>query len=781
MSVQVLPFQREAIVAVEDDWATGMHTLLVSLPTGAGKTIVGSEIARRHLTTHATPVLFLVHSDEILSQTVEKIHLVYDDASVGVIQQTRVEWHHPVVVASVWTLARHCAELPFIGLVISDEAHHAEARTWRDIYTAVGQRNPHFLHLGLTATPFRQDKQGQERGLAGIFERLSYSRSMFDLIAAGYLVHLRGICISIGTRLDAVRTHGEDFEEASLATMVNTPTRNQLVVESYHTYCPGRKAICFAVNVAHAQALMRAFCQRGIPAATLLGDIRIEERREIRQRFRTGDISALCTCGVVNEGYDEPSAEVSILARPTRSRRLYIQQAGRVARQWPSKTEGIVLDLVDATQRHRLVSMRELLTFYGLRHAEVQLAETTASSPRTDAVRAYGLTPHTISQIQSLAALSPIVREVDLFRLDAFAWHRAQNGSAYVTTLYDGAELGVVATEGEDLFDVVATFREGVFVRLLAQPTTLENALGCANAYVFDFGDWRLALRRAQWRTAVPTPGQQAALTRAWATRSDEMRRIVGDDRRPACRGDASGVISTVLVLRTIRTGTEENRTWALARFRERYGSERHDHRILDVTGSSDSPLVAALRRYYVELSQRQRTSFADFLCRTLERCTLHIEDTRLTVTGNAQTATYTAKQWTTIGEVLTRELSRVGDVEVVVVPPRDRDWIRSQPYRVLWQAVVTELALPSTQPIVVTGLPVWYYGTDRIVLEELVHQVFHAYNLRPRAVIVVPQPFGSFFDRILDRHGRLSSERDPDVHLGIIDIGHFTTDFVEV
>jgi len=295
------------------------------------------------------------------------------------------------------------------------------------------------------------------------------------------------------------------------------------------------------------------------------------------------------------------------------------------------------------------------------------------SSPRADAVRAYGLTPHTISQIQSLAALSPIVREVDLFRLDAFAWYRAQDGSAYVTTLYDGAELGVVATEGEDLFDVVATFREGVFVRLLAQPTTLENALGCANAYVFDFGDWRLASRRAQWRTAAPTPGQRAALTHAWVAHSDEMRRIVGNHRQPTCRGEASGVIGTLLVLRTLSTGTEQSRTWALTRFRERYGSERHDHRLLDVTGSSASPLVAALRRYYVELSRRQRTSFADFLRQTLERCALHIEDTQLTLTGGAQTATYTAKQWTTIGEVLTRELSRVGNVEVVVIPhPRD-------------------------------------------------------------------------------------------------------------
>jgi superfamily II DNA or RNA helicase len=670
MSVQLLPFQREAVVAVEHDWATDVRALLVSLPTGAGKTIVGSEIARRHVATHGTPVLVLVPSDEILGQTLDKIHLVCDGVSVGVIHQARVEWHHPILVASVWTLVRHCAALPRIGLVISDEAHHAEARTWQDIYAAIRRTHPDFLHLGLTATPFRQDKHGQERRIEGVFERLSYSRSMFDLIAAGYLVHLRGISVSTGTRLDAVRTHGEDFEEASLATIVNTPARNQLVVASYCAHCPGRKAICFAVNVPHAQALRREFGQHGVRAATLLGDLSFAARREVRRRFHAGEIAVLCTCGVVTEGYDEPSAEVSILARPTRSRRVYIQQAGRVARRWPGKTEGLILDLVDATQQHRVVSMQELLAFYGLRHAEAQLAERPSSSAACAAVREYALTRKTIPHILSAAALSPIVREVDLFRLDAFAWFHAHDGSAYVTTLYDGVELGVVAADADDLFDVVATFREGVVVRLIAQPTTLENALGCANAYVFDFGDWRLASRRAAWRTTEPTPSQQATLRRAWATDRDEMRRILGDRQQIAQRGEASGVISTLHVLQAVREGRPESREWAIARFRARYGGERNDRRLLEVAGPPDSPLVAAVRRTYVDLWQTRRDSFHHFLRRTLERCTLHVAGARLTVIGDTRTAAYTAKQWTTIRDVLTRELGRVGEVEVIMVPP---------------------------------------------------------------------------------------------------------------
>jgi plasmid segregation protein ParM len=112
---------------------------------------------------------------------------------------------------------------------------------------------------------------------------------------------------------------------------------------------------------------------------------------------------------------------------------------------------------------------------------------------------------------------------------------------------------------------------------------------------------------------------------------------------------------------------------------------------------------------------------------------------------------------------------------------PRDRDWIRSQPYRVLWDAVISELVLPSTEPVIVTGLPVLYYATDREVLREVVHQVMQRHHLNPHAVLVVPQPFGSFFDHILDRTGQLAPARNPTAHRGIIDIGYFTTDFVEV
>ena len=111
---------------------------------------------------------------------------------------------------------------------------------------------------------------------------------------------------------------------------------------------------------------------------------------------------------------------------------------------------------------------------------------------------------------------------------------------------------------------------------------------------------------------------------------------------------------------------------------------------------------------------------------------------------------------------------------------PRDRQWLRSRPYRVLWEAVVGSLVLPGTHPVIVTGLPVSYF-TDRTTLGEVVRQVLAGRDITPASITVVPQPFGSFCARLLDTEGRMINEQQAMAHVGIIDIGHFTTDLMEI
>jgi hypothetical protein len=381
----------------------------------------------------------------------------------------------------------------------------------------------------------------------------------------------------------------------------------------------------------------------------------------------------IVTCGVLREGFNEPSIEAVLCARPTRSRVLYVQQVGRVSRRWPGKTEGLILDVVDNSTTHRPVSLRELLALYGLRRVDVAVATRTPHAVTSTSPYEVQLTPQTITEIQSMAALTPIAREVNLFHLDTFAWHTARNGQGYAVSLGDGISLGVIAsTDQQDQYTVVVVFaRDQTFAHLVPQSTQLATAMLCANAYLFDFGDWRLATRHARWREATPTEQQRRWLSAAHAHDAQIVEDTVGSLDQVQTRGQASGAISALQVWQIMRVGQLIDRAVAQEQLRQRAGGGLEPASPLQVTGKSDAPVVGILHRYHRTLQHSQPRSFAAFLRDVLPRCTFDVSATHVTVTGNATTTEYTAGQWRAISQALTNALSALGAVTVVVVPPQ--------------------------------------------------------------------------------------------------------------
>lgn len=114
------------------------------------------------------------------------------------------------------------------------------------------------------------------------------------------------------------------------------------------------------------------------------------------------------------------------------------------------------------------------------------------------------------------------------------------------------------------------------------------------------------------------------------------------------------------------------------------------------------------------------------------------------------------------------------------VVHPRDRQWIESRPYRILWHAVLDAVLVAGLEPTIVTGLPVSFYH-DRERLQHVVGALLRDRGIAAAQVKVVPQPFGSFFDAVFDPQGRVKDNAQALAHVGVIDIGYFTTDLVEV
>jgi len=394
------PYQHEALQNVYKAYKDGKRRVIVSLPTGTGKTVVFAHFPR--FFRMKKRLLVLAHREELLLQARAKFLNISPELKIGIEQSTsRAPADSKVVIASVPTLgragARRLRELnpEEFFLIVVDEAHHAVAPTYRRIFEHFGLFDPNTQRylVGFTATPRRGDKQG----LGAVFEDICYARDLREMIAEQYLCPITGWRVDSSTSLDQVRIRHGDFVERDLAEAVNTSHRNSLLVNAYKQYANWGRAIIFCVNVAHAQDVCQTFQSAGIRTAAVWGDMPREDRRATLARFSQGDIRVVTNCNVLTEGFDEPRVDTIIMARPTRSRLLYAQMVGRGTRCYPEKTNLIVIDISDNSKIHRLPRLGDLFNLPpGLNlkgrdalETEHQIEELTERYPWVDVQRIY--------------------------------------------------------------------------------------------------------------------------------------------------------------------------------------------------------------------------------------------------------------------------------------------------------------------------------------------------------------------------------------------------------
>jgi ATP-dependent helicase IRC3 len=200
-------YQREAIDAVIAARRRGVRRMLVCLPTGAGKTVIFSHLAR--LATKQ--VLVLAHREELLAQAVDKLSRVLEERVVGLERGTsRAPADAKVLVASVRSL--HAERIGHVlggrdlGLIVYDECHHAPAEDNMRVLRTIGAFEPDWpgTLLGFTATTARGDGQG----LDTVFERIVYSRTLPELIDAGFLAPLKGYRVATAADLTRLSPAG---------------------------------------------------------------------------------------------------------------------------------------------------------------------------------------------------------------------------------------------------------------------------------------------------------------------------------------------------------------------------------------------------------------------------------------------------------------------------------------------------------------------------------------------------------------------------------------------
>jgi superfamily II DNA or RNA helicase len=360
---ELRPYQRACLHAIWRAYRAGMRRQLVSLPTGTGKTVIFAQFPRFFAMRRR--MLVLAHREELLEQAADKIRRANPALAVDIEQAERHARHESqVVVASVATIGRAgAARLAALDpaafrLVVIDEAHHATASSYRRVLEHLGVFAPGSptLVVGFTATP----RRGDGAGLDAVFEEIVFSRTLPEMVAAGFLAPVAGFRVETNVDLSRVRTRAGDFVPAQLSRAVNVEARNELVVRVQRDLLAGRPTLCFCVDVAHAHALAEAFVRVGVPAAAVTGEMEPAVRRQRLAAFAAGELAVLTNCMVLTEGWDESRVAGVILARPTRSTLLYTQMIGRGTRLHPGKADVRVVDIVDATQEHALVTLPSL-------------------------------------------------------------------------------------------------------------------------------------------------------------------------------------------------------------------------------------------------------------------------------------------------------------------------------------------------------------------------------------------------------------------------------------
>jgi len=366
--------QLDAERQVHDRWRN-----LVVAATGTGKTVIAAlDYKRLRGPLGGNPsLLFVAHRKEILDQSLAVFAQVLGDPSFGelyVAGERPERWRH--VFASIQSLtAGGIDRIPpaHFDVVVVDEFHHAEAATYQRLLDHVQPR----VLLGLTATPERADGQDVTRWFGG---RIAAELRLWEALERELLCPFRYFGIADGTDLADVEWRRGGYDQAHLERIyTGNDARARLVLKQVAEKLPNAhrmRALGFCVSKAHAAYMARVFDESGLPAAVVDADTPMDERQDSRRRLGSGDLRAIFSVDVFNEGLDVPEVDTVLFLRPTESATVFLQQLGRGLRNAPSKACLTVLDFIGNQHRRFRFDVRyRSLTGASRRGLEHQIEE----------------------------------------------------------------------------------------------------------------------------------------------------------------------------------------------------------------------------------------------------------------------------------------------------------------------------------------------------------------------------------------------------------------------
>jgi superfamily II DNA or RNA helicase len=346
IDVQPKPFQLEMLEALSAERQRGHFRNLVVAPTGTGKTWVSAFDYRRLRAAGFERLLFVAHRNEILEQSQQVFQLVLHEPGFGerfVASERPEKWDH--VFASIQSLHRGLERLEpdHFDAVIVDEFHHAEADTYRRLLEHLKPR----VLVGLTATPERAD--GKEI-LHWFDDRIASEMRLWEALDQGLLSPFHYLGVGDGTDLRGVGFLRGRYVASELeGVLTGDHVRAKRILDAVGEWVldPGRmRALGFCVGIGHAHFMAEQFNAAGLASVALDGSTGLDERRTAVEQLRRGELRAIFTVDIFNEGIDIPEVDTILLLRPTESATIFLQQLGRGLRWADGKTVLTVLDFI---------------------------------------------------------------------------------------------------------------------------------------------------------------------------------------------------------------------------------------------------------------------------------------------------------------------------------------------------------------------------------------------------------------------------------------------------
>lgn len=510
--MQLRSYQSDCLSRSKAALDRGVNRQLAVLATGLGKTAIASSLRSHHGMTGK--VMFLVHMDQLATQAARAMHTWNPGSFVGV--EMAGQFAGPMcqfVVASVPTLGRKGSDRikridpAEYSAIIQDEAHIGVADSFKRVYDHFGllEPNPECpLFLGITATPNRSDG----RGLRELFDEIVFDMGIREGIESGYLCDIRAMRVLGKADLSGVGMRGGELIEGELATAVNTPERNAIVVREWAKNAYDRRTIIFTANVQHALDIAAAFTAHGVPANAVWGED--PERYSKITGHKQGEYKIICCAQLLGIGYDDPQVSCIVLAAPRKSFVRYAQEVGRGTRIADGKEDLLVLDICDTSSKHDLCTVSSLL---GLpKDLDLKGEKFTKAKEKLERI-ANDFPTANLQDIRDLASLDSMAQHIELFkvsyppevsRLTELAW--TKQGDAY--TINVNREH---VTLSADLLGEwwVRGSVGGKDIEIQAQ--NLAGAFNAADRRIMDNGGAKsLLARESRWRNDGPSDKQVA-------------------------------------------------------------------------------------------------------------------------------------------------------------------------------------------------------------------------------------------------------------------------------